>query len=341
MNMGQFLLRRVFHSLFVVIGISMVIFIIARVVPGDPARMSLGENAPAEVVDALRKEMHLDKPIYEQYFFWFTGVLKGDFGKSLVSNRPVLSDIIETLPATLEIALFSGILMIFFSIGLGSLSAWYRDSLLDGIIRVLSYIFVAIPAFIVATLFVLVFGYFWHILPVIGRIGDIAAPKTITGLYLFDSLVTGNFRAFGDALSHIILPAISVSLASTFQAARITRNSMVDNMGKDYLAAERGYGIPENRLAIRFLLKPSVIPTISVLGLSMANVIQSAFLVELIFNWPGIARYGLQSMLNKDLNAISGVIVVTGLVFAIVNIFVDLIIANIDPRIRLGGAKGA
>jgi len=341
MNMGQFLLRRIFHSLFVVIGISMVIFVVARVVPGDPARMSLGENAPIEVVEALRKEMHLDRPIYIQHVYWFGGVLRGDFGKSLVSNRPVLDDIRETLPATLEIALFSGMLMVFFSIALGSLSAWYRDSLLDGVIRVLSYIFVAIPAFIVATLFVLVFGYFWHVFPVIGRIGSADVPSSITGLFLVDSLLTGNFKAFGDALSHIILPGISVSLASTFQAARITRNSMVENMGKDYLAAERGYGIPESRLAFRFLLKPSIIPTVSVLGLSMANVIQSAFLVELIFNWPGIARYGLQAMLNKDLNAISGVIVVTGLVFAIVNIIVDLINANLDPRIRLSGLKGA
>lgn len=339
--MGQFLLRRVFHSLFVVLGISVVIFVIARVVPGDPARMSLGENAPAEVVDALRKEMHLDRPIYEQYAFWISGVARGDFGKSLVSNRPVLADIKETLPATLEIALFSGLFMIIFSVGLGSLSAWYRDSLLDGVIRVLSYIFVAIPGFIVATLFVLVFGYFWHIFPVIGRLGSSAPPPAITGFFLFDSLVTGNFKTFGDALSHIFLPAISVSLASTFQAARITRNSMVDNMGKDYLAAERGYGIPERKLAFKYLLKPSVIPTVSVLGLSMANIIQSAFLVELIFNWPGIARYGLQAMLNKDLNAISAVIVVTGLVFAVVNVVVDLIVANIDPRIRLGGVKGA
>lgn len=342
MNMGQFLLRRVFHSLFVVVGISMVIFVIARVVPGDPARMSLGENAPAEVVQALRAEMHLDRPIYEQYWFWISGVVRGDFGKSLLSNRPVLSDIRETLPATLEIALFSGVFMIIFSIGLGSVSAWYRDSVLDNVIRVFSYIFVAVPGFILATLLVMLFGYVWHILPVIGRLGEsVQAPKTITGFILADSLIGGNWKAFGDALAHIILPSMSVSLASIFQAARITRTSMLDNMNKDYLTAERGYGIPDRLLALKFLLKPSVIPTVSVLGLSMANVVQSAFLVELIFNWPGIARYGLQAMLNKDLNAISGVIVVTGLTFAVVNVFVDLIVANIDPRIRLGGVKGA
>jgi peptide/nickel transport system permease protein len=172
------------------------------------------------------------------------------------------------------------------------------------------------------------------------RIGSADVPSSITGLFLVDSLLTGNFKAFGDALSHIILPGISVSLASTFQAARITVTAWWKTWEK-IIWLRSGATEYRERLAFRFLLKPSIIPTVSVLGLSMANVIQSAFLVELIFNWPGIARYGLQAMLNKDLNAISGVIVVTGLVFAIVNIIVDLINANLDPRIRLSGLKGA
>jgi peptide/nickel transport system permease protein len=339
--MGRFLLRRLFHSLFVVIGISMVIFVISRVVPGDPARMALGENAPAEVVQALRVEMHLDKPIYQQYYFWCSGVVRGDFGKSLMTNQPVLRDIKETLPATLEIAMVSGIIMVFLSIFLGSLSAWYRDSFLDGTIRLVSYVCVAVPGFVAAILFVMVFGYFWHLLPVIGRIETANLPRPITGFMLVDSLLCGRLGSFKDALEHLLLPAVAISLASAFQAARITRSSMVDNMNKDYIAAERGYGIPERHLAFKFLLKPSLIPTISVLGLSLANIVSTAFLVELIFNWPGIARYGLQAMLNKDLNAISAVILVTGIMFAIVNIIVDIIIAKVDPRIRLDGGKVA
>jgi len=340
MNLGQFLMRRVLHSLFVVVGISVVIFVIARVVPGDPARMALGEHASQEVVDKLRHDMHLDRPIYEQYYYWLRGVVHGDFGYSLVSNRPVLDDIVDTLPATLEIALVAGSIMIVFSLIFGSLAASYRDTWVDGVIRVVAYFCVAIPGFVVATVFVMVFGYFWHVLPAIGRIA-VAPPPRITGLLVIDSLLTGNLTAFRDALRHLILPSVAVSLASTFQAARITRSSMVDNMNKDFLAAERGYGIPERRIALKYLLKPSLIPTVSVLGLSLANIIQTGFLVELIFNWPGIARYGLQSMLNKDLNAISGVIVIAGLGFAVANVIVDLIVANLDPRIRLGGVKGA
>jgi peptide/nickel transport system permease protein len=319
----------------------MVIFMISRVVPGDPARMALGENAPEEVVQALRAEMHLDKPMYQQYGYWCAGVVRGDFGKSLMTTQPVLRDIKETLPATLEVAMVAGFMMVSLSILLGSLSAWHRDSFLDGAIRMVSYFCVAVPGFVAATLFVMVFGYFWHLLPVIGRIESAHAPPLVTGFMIIDSLIAGKLSALWDALQHLILPAVAVSLASTFQAARITRSSMVDNMGRDYIAAERGYGIPEWRLAFKFLLKPSLIPTISVLGLSLANIIQTAFLVELIFNWPGIARYGLQAMLNKDLNAISAVILITGILFAIGNIVVDIIIAKIDPRIRLATGKGA
>ncbi len=341
MNVWSFLLRRLFHSLFVALGISIVIFVIARMVPGDPARMAVGENAPQEVVDRLREEMHLDEPIYTQFGYWLRGVLRGDFGRSLVSSRPVWDDIKETFPATLEITLVAGIMMIAFSLLLGSLAAWYRDTFVDGAVRVVSYFCIAVPGFVAATIFVMVFGYMWHVLPAIGRIEVATVPPRITGLLLVDSLVTGNFSAFSDALVHLILPSAAVSLGSTFQAARITRSSMVDNMDKDFLAAERGYGLPEKTLALKYLLKPSSIPTVSVLGLSLGRVIQTSFLVELIFNWPGIARYGMRAMLNKDLNAISGVILVTGLGFAAVNVIVDLIVANLDPRIRLGGVKGA
>lgn len=341
MDLKSFLLRRVFHTIFVVLGISVVIFVIARVVPGDPARMALGMEAPDEVVEALRQQMHLDKPMYEQYYFWLRGVFRGDFGKSLVTHQPVLQDIKETLPATMEVAMVAGAMMIVFSVILGSLAAWYRDTYVDGIIRVLSYFGVAIPGFVVATVFILVFGYYWHVLPVLGRLSsNVAAPAKVTGLMLVDSLIAGNTKAFADAFLHLLLPATAVAMASTFQAARITRSSMVDNMQKDFVAAERGYGIPERRIALLYLLKPSLIPTVSVLGLSLANIIETSFLVELIFNWPGISRYGMQAMLSKDLNAISGVVVIAGLGFALANLVVDLIVAELDPRIRLGGVKG-
>jgi len=340
-KLGSFLLRRLLLSILVIIGLSIVIFIIARVVPGDPARMALGPRAPEDVVQRLRQEMYLDKPLPEQYFYWIKGVFSGDFGRSLVTKRPVLEDIKEYLPATMELAIFAGILMAVFAILLGTLAARFRDTWVDSLIRILSYFGVAIPAFVAAIIFMLLFGYLWPVLPALGRISPgISPPVTITGMLSLDSLIQGNFGAFWDSLKHLLLPAVALSLGGLFQEARITRSSMVDNMHKDFLSAERGYGIPERVVMFKYLLKPSLIPTVSVMGLDFASLLGNAFLVEMIFNWPGISRYGISAMLHKDLNAISAVIIVFGAVFVIVNIFVDIIVALLDPRIRLSTARG-
>lgn len=330
--------KRLFQGVFVVIGISILIFIISRVVPGDPARMALGPRAPQYAVDELRREMHLDKPLPVQYCYWFSGVIRGDFGKSINTKRPVMADVKEFLPATIELALFSGFLFIFFSIILGLLAARYRDTWVDGIIRALSYTGIAVPAFVVAVILMLLFGYVWPIIPVLGRLSsDITAPPVITGLITVDSLATGNFTAFFDALKHLLLPSLALAVGPLFQEARILRSSLTDNMGKEYISVATGYGISGSVIMRKYLLKPSFIPVVSVMGLDFASLMGNAFLVERIFNWPGISRYGINAMLNKDLNAISAVIVIFGAIFIVVNIIVDLIVASLDPRIRLGG----
>lgn len=341
MKLSSFLLKRLLLSIFVIFGLSIVIFIIARIVPGDPARMALGPRAPEEVVQRLRQEMYLDKPLPEQYFYWIRGVLSGDFGRSLVTKRAVLEDIKEYLPATVELAIFAGILMVIFGILLGTLAARYRDTWVDNLIRILSYFGVAIPAFVVAIIFMLLFGYWWPILPVLGRLSaGISYPTRITGLLTLDSLIQGNFVTFWDAFKHLILPSVALSLAHIFQDARITRSSMVDNMRKDFLPAERGYGIPERVIMFKYLLKPSLIPTVSMMGMEFANIFANAFLVEMIFNWPGISRYGINAMMNKDLVVISAVIIVFGVIFVVMNIIVDIILAILDPRVRLSTSRG-
>jgi peptide/nickel transport system permease protein len=338
MNLGIYILKRLFLSIFVLIGLSMLIFIIARVVPGDPARMALGPRTPQFAVDELRQEMHLDKPLATQYYYWVKGVLTGDLGQSLVTKRAVSEDIREFLPATLELALVAAILVVIFSIAFGTLAARYKDKWLDAVIRIMAYTGVAIPSFVMAVFLLLLFGYIWPIIPVLGRLSaGITPPPTITGMITFDSLITGNFAAFWDALKHIILPALALAMGPLFQEARIVRSAMTDNMGKDYLAAAVGYGIPSRVIIGKYLLKPSMIPTVSVMGLDIASLMGNAFLVEVIFDWPGISRYGMNAILAKDLNAISAVIIVFGLIFVIVNIIVDLIVAYLDPRIRLGG----
>lgn len=340
MKLSSFILHRLLLAIFVLIGLSILIFIIARIVPGDPARLALGPRAPVEVVEQLRKELQLDKSLPVQYWIWLTNALHGDFGKSLVSKRPVIEDIKEYLPATLELVFFAAIFMVFFATLFGTLAARNKDRWADNLIRMFAYIGVSIPAFVLAIFFVLIFGYAWPILPVLSRLSPQFDVPRVTGFMIFDSLFAGNLNAAWNAFTHLILPVVALALAGTLQEARIMRASMLDNLTKDFIAAERGYGIPERIIMFKYLLKPSIIPPLSVMGMDIAAMMGIAFLVELIFNWPGLSRYGINAMLYKDLNAISGTVMIIGVGFTLSNIVVDVIVALVDPRIRLAEVRG-
>ncbi len=333
--------KRFLHSVLVLFGLSILVFVIARVIPGDPARMALGPRAPESVVQKFREDLHLDKPLYTQYFYWLAGALQGDLGMSLFTKRQVAEDIKEFFPATFELMLFTGLVMSVFGILLGIVSARYSNRWPDNTVRVFSYLGVCTPAFVFAILFLLLFGYVLQILPTIGRISPaIDRPPTRTGLMTLDSLLAGNFAAFWDAIKHLIMPGVALALGPMAQEARITRSSMTDNLQRDFIALERSQAIPERLIMSKYLLRISIIPTVSVLGLDFASQLGWAFLVELIFNWPGISRYGINVMLHKDLNAIVAVIMIIGLMFVVVNIIVDLIVSWLDPRIRLGAERG-
>ena len=341
MRFITFLVRRVIHSVFVLLGLSIVIFVISRIMPGDPARMALGARAPQWVVDNLREQMHLNDPLYAQYYYWLRDALHGDFGISLVTRRPVADDIKEFFPATFELTLFAGIIMGGAGIFFGTVSARHKDKWIDNMLRVVSYLGVVTPAFVFAVLFLLLFGMTLNWMPTMGRLSpEVSRPPPITGFITVDSLLTGNLTAFFDAMWHLILPGIALAMGGLAQESRITRSTMSDNLTKDYVASERSLGIPEKVIMRRFLLKPSLIPTVSILGLDFAGTMSNAFLVEMIFNWPGSSRYGINAMLNKDLNAIAAVILILGVVFITVNILVDLIVAQLDPRIRLAPGRG-
>lgn len=340
MRTVSFILNRVLHSIFVLLGLSVVIFTISRVMPGDPARMAVGSRAPQWVVDNIREQMHLNDPLPAQYFYWLTDALHGDFGISLVTRRDVADDIREFFPATLELALFAGVMMGVLGITLGTISARHKDKWVDNVVRILSYLGVVTPSFVFAIIFMLVFGYVLDWFPTMGRLSDsLSRPPVVTGLMTVDALLAGDLAVFWDAVHHLVLPATALAMGGIAQEARITRATMSDNLMKDYISAERALGVPERVIMGKFLLKPSLIPTISILGLDFAATMSNAFLVELIFNWPGLSRYGINAMLRKDLNAIAAVIMVLGVVFILVNILVDVVVAQLDPRIRLSAGR--
>jgi peptide/nickel transport system permease protein len=290
----------------------------------------------------MREQMHLNNPIPVQFGYWLRDAAQGDFGISLVTRRNVAEDVREFFPATLELALFALTISLTGALLLGTLAARHKDKWIDNVVRIFSYLGIVTPSFVFAIIFILIFAFALDWLPAIGRLSNgVEPPPRVTGFYTIDSLLIGDFATFWDAIRHLILPALALAMASMAQEARITRSSMADNLTKDYIASARALGVSEGLIMRRFLLKPSLIPTVSIVGMDFAAGLGNAFLVELIFNWPGLSRYGMNAMLSKDLNAISAVILSFGIVFVLVNLLVDILVARLDPRISLSAGGGS
>lgn len=334
----RLLLPRLAASLITLAGVSVLIFAIARVIPGDPARVALGPNADNAQVAQLREQLGLDHPWPVQYLDFLRGLAHGDLGRSLYTNAPVAQDIAQGFPATFELILVSSLIMVSCGIPLGVLAASARDRAVDHATRLGALLGVVTPSFVWAVLLMLVFSDWLGWLPVNGRLSEaMRPPGTITGLYLIDSLLHGDVPLFLDALAHIALPAIALSLAGLAQAARLTRANVAEAMGRPYIEMARAYGLPSRRIAMRYALRPALTPTLTVMGLDIAAKLGSAFLVETVFGWPGMASYGVQTILHKDLNGIVGTVLVISAFFLGINMLVDLLVARLDPRIRLGG----
>jgi peptide/nickel transport system permease protein len=324
----------------VLAGLSILIFSLMRIIPGDPARLALGPSAPEEVVERYRERMHYNEPLPLQYYYWIRDVVHGDFGMSTVTKRSVVQDLREFMPATVELVIWAGIPPIFFALLLGVLGAMYKNRWPDYLIRFSSYIIIATPTFVWAVLFLLIFGYCLPILPSVdGRLTMGFSVPTVTGLMVTDALIDGQWAAAWDAFSHLLLPALALSLGHTMQEARLTRSYMLENNGKDYVTMMISQGVPRNVVNRKYLLRPSVIPTVSIMGLDIAAIFGNAFLVETIFNWPGMSRYAMQAILGKDINAVCGVVLVLGIIFIMTNLLVDVVVMILDPRMRQSRSK--
>lgn len=334
------ILIRLGTFLLVMIALSVMIFVLARVVPGDPARMALGPSATPEQVEALRMQMGLNQPLVLQYIDYIGKALRGDLGMSLVSQRPVLTDLAQTVPATLELVLVSVIFMFAVAIPLGVIMAHYRDRAVDHIGRLLSLTGVTIPSFLFAITLQLIAARFMSGWPIIGRLdhslGWTGGP---TGLLIIDGLLMGRPDVSLNALQHLLLPAFALSMAGIGQITRITRSAMIENQRKDHVLTLKSFGVPERVIIFKYLLKLSSIAPLTIMGLEFASLIGNAFVIEMVFAWGGFASYGLTSILQKDLNAVTAVVLVAGLFFIVANLIVDVLITMIDPRLRRKEAR--
>ncbi|MFC5972966.1 ABC transporter permease [Halomarina salina] len=336
MSYVDYLVRRALQAVPVVFGLSILIFLISRVVPGDPVRLALGPQATQEQVTRLRREMGLNQPLPEQYLDWLVGVLQGDWGMSLRTNNNVFSDIVGRLPATLELTLVTLFFAVLLAIPFGVVAGTNKDRWQDHLSRIVALFGVSMPRFWVAIVLQMIFVVTLGLLPLSGRLSDgVAPPPAVTHLYLVDSLLAGQFGTFVDAAKHLVLPAFALGLATLAQVMRLIRSDMIDETKKDYVLAAQAYGLPSNLIEYKYMLRNAFTSSLTVIGLALGFLLGNAFLVEIVFAWPGMARYGVQAILYQDFNAIVGVTIVIGIVFVTTNFAVDLLYGYLDPRVRL------
>ena len=332
----QYFVKRIGVSVVVFFGVSIVIFCLARLIPGDPARIALGPFATKEMVEQLRESLHLNESIFIQYKIFIVNLFHGDLGISTYTKRPVLVDIIAYFPATFELVLMSGTLMLLIGMPLGILSGAYKNTFIDHISRVISLLGVVTPSFLWAIILMLLFAYLWPIFPVSERMDEtLDPPKIITGLLLIDSLIEGSFKVFWDSFVHLILPGLAIAMPAIGNVSRLTRTNLSDIYDKQYIEFAKSYAFSDFKIATKYALKPASIPTVTIIGLDFAFMLGNAFLVETVFVWPGMAKYGVEVILAKDLNGIVATALVLTTFFLIINMLVDFLVLYLNPRIVL------
>lgn len=333
--MTALLIRRFIALIPMLLGITLILFILTHLLPADPVHVALGPDASKSQIAAYRKEFALDQPLWKQYVTYVVNLAHGNLGRSLISRRPVSKDLRAYLPATVELALASIVISTLIAIPLGVVAAVNRGRLPDRLAQIASLFAVSMPVFWLGIILQIIFYAKLGWLPAGQRIAsDLSPPHTLTGMYTIDALVTGNWAVFVSALKHLILPAIALSNINLAVLARITRSSMLDVLSENYVVTARAKGLTERAVVYRHAFKNALVPIITVAGMRFGDLMAGAILTETIFAWPGIGRYAVMSISNIDYPALIGFAIVATLAYFIVNLGVDIVYAIIDPRIR-------
>ena len=332
-----YFLRRLALVIPTLVGVTLITFTLTYVLPGNPAVVKAGPLVSPEMVKELEKQMGLDQPAWVQYGRYIGGILHGDLGESASTGRPVLEDFKQRLPATLELTLASLLIALVLGIPLGVQSAVHRDTAIDHIGRIVGVAGVAMPTFWTGLLGLYVFFYLLGVAPApLGRLGPgIEPPQAITGLYVVDSLLTGNWTALGSALHQLMLPALTLGLSVMAPIARMVRSTMLEILESDYVKAAWAAGIPRRRVIYGDALGNAMIPVITILGIVFGFLMAGNAVVESVFAWPGIGNYAIAALMTKDSGPIQSFVLFVALLYVIVNFVIDLAYGLIDPRIRL------
>jgi ABC-type dipeptide/oligopeptide/nickel transport system permease component len=333
-----YILRRLVFLVVICFGVTLFTFLLSHVIPGDPARLVAGPGADKQQILAIRARFGLDKPLLPQYFDYLRSLFHGDLGTSIVTREPVTTDIRSRLPATLELVVVSFILYL----GLGlSLSAWAattRIRAVDVIVRVLSTIAFAVPAFVLALWLQILFFFHLGWLPSSGRLNvTTTPPPNVTGFYLIDSVIAGQWGTLEDSATHLVLPVAALMLGLLAIAVRLTRATILNELDKDYVKMLRLKGLSEGVIMRRHVMRNALVPSLALYGIQFGYLIGGTVVVETIFSWPGLGSYAFDSVAALDYAPVMGVTLVLTAIFVTVNIVIDLLYPLIDPRIRLWG----
>lgn len=330
------LLERLLHLVPVLLGVSLIVYLMMALTPGDPVEIMLGDSyATPEQEAALRHDMGLDLPLYQRFFRFLSNAITGNFGLSFFHRRPVMEVIADRIPATIELTMVAMLIALLTSIPLGVIAALRKDTLFDKSTTVVSLVGISTPSFWLGILLLVLFAVKLQILPVAGRISYSAETARITGLVLMDSLIAGRIDSFLDALSHIILPAVSLGLPLGAILLRVTRSSMLQVLHQGYITSARARGLTRARTVWRHALKNALIPTITVAALQTGALLGGNMIVETVFGWPGLGRLVVEAIFARNYPLVQAAVLIYALTYVLVNFFADALYTVLNPRVRL------
>lgn len=332
--MAKYIVKRLLQLIPVLFGVSLIVFFLMRVCAPDPAAIVLGQHATQESMEAWREANGLNDPVVVQYIDFIKGALTGDLGTSYYTKTPVTQEIMSRFPATVELAVVAIILASGLGIAIGVISSVRKNSIFDNGGMLLSLVGVSVPIFWLGILLIILFSGTMHLLPSTGRIDPALRPDTITGFMIIDSILEGNMAALADALRHMVLPAVTLSLYSMAIIARMTRSSMLETLNQDYIRTARAKGVSEAKVTRRHALRNAMLPVATVIGLQLGSLLGGAVLTESVYSWPGIGNYTVQCIMKSDFPVVQGVVLLIAVIFVLMNLIVDVVYAFLDPRIK-------
>jgi len=331
----NFIIRRLFHAIPVLLGVSIIVFFGMHVIPGDVAQMILGDKATPQTLAHLREQLGLNQSIFIQYWKFISNACAGDFGTSLRTQNPVWQDIWTAFPVTVQLSVVSLLFALVVGIPIGVRAAVKQNGWFDNIAMVGVLIGISMPVFWIGLILMIVVGVKFDLLPISGMLSDSITLQRITGMSILDSLLSRNFEAFWDTIKHLILPMATLGTIPTAVIARITRMAMLDVLKQDYMRTAWAKGLRYYPITYYHALKNALIPVITVTGLQFGALLGGAILTETVFGLPGLGRLAVNSILYRDYPEVQGIVMMASAVFVLVNLIVDVLYAVVDPRIRL------